>query len=134
MKIIKTVSFALSLLFIFAFSSCVEDEIKSVSCLEFDKISQGYNILETAVFTTKIIEFEIYNTCPYKIKITDIKIRGKNASEFTIQGIAEGTYLTDDKLKFNILFSPKSLGKKEAGLTIFHEFGSIVMHLSGTGI
>lgn len=73
MKILKSVSFALSLLFIFAFSSCIEDEIKSASCIEFDKISQGYNILETEIFTTKIIEFEISNSCPYKIKVTDIK-------------------------------------------------------------
>ena len=134
MKIIKSISIVLPLLFILMFSSCVEDEVKSASCIEFDKVSQGYNILETAVFTTKIIEFEIYNTCPYKIKVTDIKIRGKNASEFTIQGIAEGTYLTEDKLKFNILFSPKSLGKKEAGLTIFHEFGSLVIFMNGEGI
>lgn len=132
MKTLKLLVF--SLVFFFTFFSCVKDEDNTPSCIDFNTTSQDYSVIEAAIYTSEIIEFEITNVCPYKIKVTDIKIEGNNSNEFTVQKLPVGTYLTGKKVNFNIVFSPKSLGEKKAVLTIFHEFGSIVIHLSGTGI
>lgn len=121
-------------LVLISFTSCFKDEEYTPSCIEFDKISQDFNILETKVFTSKTIDFEISNICPYIIRVTEIKIEGSGSNNFETKNIAVGTELTEDKLKFNVIFSPKTLGDKNAVLTIHHDFGSLVIHLTGTGI
>ena len=131
----KTLKNLLILTFvIIAFTSCFKDEEYTPSCIEFDKTTEEFNILETKVFRSETIDFEISNICPYTIRVTEVKIEGNDSNQFETKNIAIGTELTEKKLKFNVIFSPKTLGDKNAVLTIHHDFGSLVIHLTGTGI
>ncbi len=131
MKNIK--DFLLLLLALILLTSCFEDDY-TISCVEVTKVSEDYPLLETSINTSENLEFKLLNVCDLNTRINELKIKGENSEDFTIQGVSIGDNISKNGTFFTVIFTPTKLGTRKATIIIRHDTGKLEVSISGKGI
>ncbi|MEE3999004.1 hypothetical protein V1T75_01550 [Tenacibaculum sp. FZY0031] len=131
----KYFQFSFLLLFtLISFTSCLEAENDTPSCIDTDITFQDdYYKLEAEVYSSKYIEVNLINGCNLDLRITGIKVEGQHREDFKVEGLSIGTSITKATY-FNVIFTPTQLGTRKGIIIIRHEMGELVINLSGNGI
>lgn len=128
-------NFKLSFLLLFTLitlTSCFEDEVDTLSCIDVNIAFEGYHNIETKVYTSKPLEVNMVNECDLEIRVTEIKIGGQDYEDFHVEGLSIGTNITKDTY-FDVVFTPTQIGTRKVIIVIKHDIGELVIHLSGEG-
>ena len=108
-----------------AFTSCIDNDITSPSCVYVDKITQRDFSSTSKIGETTEIEFEIINDCEDDYTILDVSISGDIPTS-TIEGLTINSKVSSKKLPFKVTLLPKSLGTKNIRFTIITDLGQII--------
>ena len=126
--------FTLSFLIVFlSLTSCIKDD-PTPSCLQVDKVSEGFGPTEVQVGFSKEIQFKITNKCERSIEVLAVEKGDDINNEFLIQGISNNNTIPESGLTFNLQFSPKSTGNKSISFTIRTIQGTMIVNLGAKGI
>ena len=68
--------------------------------------------------SSSLIDFNISNDYQCTASILDVKIRVIHQDEFLIHGISKGAEITEKRLQFRGVFTPRSIGDKKVTLMI----------------
>jgi hypothetical protein len=107
------------------FTSCINNEIGSPSCVYVDKTTLSDFSSTSKIGETAEIAFEIINDCDDEYTILDFSISGDIPTS-TIQGLIINSKVSSKKLPFKVRLLPKSLGTKNIRLTIITDLGQMV--------
>ena len=127
-------TFLLTILIIFlTITSCIKDD-SIPSCLQIDKVSDGFGPTEVQVGSSKAISFKITNSCERSVNILNVNEGEDIHNEFLIQNVTNNTSIPEAGLIFNVLFSPKSTGNKTIEFSIKTIQGTMIVNLGTKGI
>ena len=120
------------LIVLLSFISCIEEETSAPSCLNVEKVSSNNFQTEVKVGNSVKIPFQIINECFIDTEIFNLEYDKTN--EFFIEGIKKKDIITEQGMRFNIIFSPNSVGEKRFGFSLKTTQGTIIVNFGAKGI